>query len=257
MTVAQQFATIPIGQLRLTENVRREPGDLTDLVDSIRQHGVLEAITVCPTEDREAFDILFGQRRFLAAKELGLMEMPCRLRKQRPSERERLLIQLAENFDRADMSPIDEALAFKELLRHGLTQAAIAKAVHRNQTTVSKTLRLLEFPQVIRLALDLGYVDMHIPFEIPRRLLEDRKALKRLALVIRQGNAAVRTWILDESRQQSEAARQREQSTVTRTIGVSLDAYDDALQGAKQAKVPMGQWVGRAIRHERERQASE
>lgn len=249
MAPKQQFAMVPIHQIITGANVRRDLGDLDGLVASIREHGILEPLVGCPSEDRTSIEILMGHRRLEAARLAGLDDVPMVLRQGRPSKRQRVLMQLVENLQRTDMSPIDEALAFKELVDQGFSQIAIGREVGRSNTDISKRLKLLEMPDTIRMAVDLGWIAPSVAFEIPRSHYTDKKAMQRLAQVIQHGHEAVRDWIKVEARRADDGrvGPRVKDYVVTRTVGIRPAAYDAAIAAAKTAGMTVVDWMSDVV----------
>lgn len=124
-----------------------DPGQLEELAASIREKGILQPILV--EEDGQGkYRIIAGERRFRAAAIAGLEEVPVIIRSF--SEQERLEIALIENIQREDLNPIEEALAFKQLIEtHGLSQEETAKKVGKSRSVVANSLRLLNLPEEI------------------------------------------------------------------------------------------------------------
>lgn len=119
-------------------------GDLTDLKASIEAKGVLEPILVRP-RDGGRFTIISGERRFRAAMEAGLAEIPCIVLD--VSDAEVVEIALIENLQRKDLSPLEEADGYLTLQeKHGYTHEQIAKAVGKSRVTVTETLSLARLP---------------------------------------------------------------------------------------------------------------
>lgn len=245
MAGREQYARVPIHQIIIGTNVRRDLGDLTDLTLSVREHGILEPLVGCPSEDHQHIEILMGHRRLEAARQAGLDDVPMVLRAQRPSTRQRVLMQLVENLQRADMSPIDEALAYKELVDVGFSQIAIGREVGRPNTHISKSLKLLEMPDTVRMAVDLGWIAPSVAFEIPRSLCQDPEALKRLARVIQHGHDAVRDWIKDEARATPDrrVGPRAKDRMVTRSLGIRPAAYDATMAAAAAAGMTVVDWA--------------
>lgn len=138
---------------------RRDVGDLAALVASIREKGVLEPILVreVPADDAseeggrggQRYTIVAGERRFRAALEAGLYEIP--VIELDVSEQEALEIALIENLQRRDLSPFEEAEGYRALgERHGYTQEEIARAVGKSRSMVAETLALLQIPDNLR-----------------------------------------------------------------------------------------------------------
>lgn len=122
-------------------------GDLTDLKGSISRHGILEPILV-RRRDAERFTIISGERRYRAAVDVGLTDVPCI---EMDVDDARLLeIALIENLQRKDLTPFEEGDGYA-LLRdqHGYSHEKIAQTVGKSRVTVTETLRLLELPQIV------------------------------------------------------------------------------------------------------------
>jgi len=130
---------------------------LRELARSIEQKGVLQPILVEQLEPG-SFRIVAGERRFRAAQQAGLSEVPVLVR--RFSELEKTEIALIENLQREDLSPVEEASGYKTLMEQGgLTQEEVAKRVGKSRPTVTNALRLLKLPKPMLEALDRGRMD--------------------------------------------------------------------------------------------------
>jgi ParB family chromosome partitioning protein len=128
-------------------------GDLSELVASIREKGVLEPILIRPNPEAEngsaAFEIISGERRYRAALEAGLYEIPAI--EMDVTDQEALEIALVENLQREDLSPFEEADGYRALAeRHQYTHEEIAQAVGKSRTAVTETLGLLRMPTKVR-----------------------------------------------------------------------------------------------------------
>lgn len=120
---------------------------LEELVDSIKSKGVIEPITVRPVEDEGGYKIVIGERRYKAALQAGLQEIPCIVKE--VSDEEALTLQLIENLQREELAPIDEAAALKRLLHKGYSQAKVAGMIGKSQPYISQALKILELPKAI------------------------------------------------------------------------------------------------------------
>ncbi|MDH3403688.1 MAG: ParB/RepB/Spo0J family partition protein [Acidobacteriota bacterium] len=132
-------------------------GDLDDLVGSISERGILEPILVrpipAPSLDGPEYRIISGERRFRAAQQAGLDEVPVIVFEVDPDEA--LEIALIENLQRKDLTPFEEAAGFRALAeRHGYTHQEVASAVGRSRSLVTETLKLLEMPPAVREAAE-------------------------------------------------------------------------------------------------------
>ncbi len=128
---------------------RTSLGDLHDLVASIATHGVLEPLLIRRREDGSSYELVSGERRFHAALEAGLEEVPCI--ELTVNDQQALEIALVENLQRKDLSSFEEAEGFRTLVeKYSYTHEQIAKAVGRSRVTVTETLKILDIPAEIR-----------------------------------------------------------------------------------------------------------
>ncbi len=131
------------------------PDSLTDLVESIREQGILEPIVVAETP--AGYQIIAGERRWRAAKILGLKEVPVVVKKTTPQGM--LEMSIVENVQREDLNPIEKALAYKRLIdEFGLGTTEVAKRVGKSLPAVSNTIRLLSLPDAVKDALVAGVI---------------------------------------------------------------------------------------------------
>lgn len=130
------------------EQPRREfdPQALNELADSLREHGLLQPILVRPLGER--YCVIAGERRLRAAKIAGLTKIECIVHVCTDQEMaERAIV---ENIQRADLSPIEEGIAYNRLIQeYGLTQEQVAQRVGKARTTVANLLRIILLPEVI------------------------------------------------------------------------------------------------------------
>ena len=144
----------PVGRMVPLEDIDPNPnqprqvvGDLTELVASVREKGVLEPILVRPRGSR--FQIIAGERRFRAATEVGLAEIPCVVRD--TSDAEMMEIALVENLQRKDLTAFEEADGLRTLADNfGYTHEAMAEKLGKSRTSITETLTLTAMPEMIR-----------------------------------------------------------------------------------------------------------
>jgi ParB family transcriptional regulator, chromosome partitioning protein len=129
---------------------------LRELADSIRDKGVLQPILVEPGEGGEYF-IIAGERRARAARLAGLQTIPVIVRQF--TRQEMLEIALIENVQREDLTPMEQAQAYRNLMdMAGLNQEQLAQRVGKERSTVANTLRLLKLPESAQAALSKGAI---------------------------------------------------------------------------------------------------
>ncbi|RWI24809.1 MAG: ParB/RepB/Spo0J family partition protein [Mesorhizobium sp.] len=134
------------------KNPRRHFGDaeLTDLAQSIREHGVVQPVVARPSPSQPGrYEIIAGERRWRAAQRAGLTEIPLIVRD--VNDRTALELAIIENVQRADLNPVEEAQGYQQLIdEHGYTQADLGQVIGKSRSHVANTLRLLKLPDVIR-----------------------------------------------------------------------------------------------------------
>jgi ParB family chromosome partitioning protein len=159
---------------------------LQELIDSIRQHGIIQPLIVRQVGTR--FELIAGERRWRAAQEIGLVTVPVIIRS--ASDLQVLELSLIENLQRADLNPIEEAQGYSRLANEfGMRQEDIALKVGRSRAAVANALRLLDLhPQVqIWLAqnlLSVGHAKVLLALKRPEeQLLAAETVLRRNATV--------------------------------------------------------------------------
>lgn len=171
--------SIPIRDIAPNANQPRRffaPDGLEELAESIRQVGILQPLTVRPSE--QGWELIAGERRLRAACLAGLTHVPC-LVIQTDDEGSSLLA-LVENLQRRDLDFLEETLALSRLIDlYGLTQEECAQRIGKSQSAISNKLRLLQLPHYILLLLrDHGLSERHaralLPLEDP--LLQEQAA---------------------------------------------------------------------------------
>ena len=179
--VAGSLNSLPLDRIeRGRFQPRRDfnPDSLQELADSIAAQGVVQPIVVRPT-GRDRYEIIAGERRWRAAQQAGLSEIPVVIRD--VPDKTAMAMGLIENIQRDDLNPLEEAAALHRLLdEFSLTHQQIAQAVGKSRTTITNLLRLLDLnPDV-------------------KQLIEQRR--------LEMGHARALLGLRDE--QQSQAARQ-------------------------------------------------
>jgi ParB family chromosome partitioning protein len=131
------------------------PEELEELAASIGAHGVLQPIIV--SREGSAYVLIAGERRWRAAQRAGLRTIPALIKEVTPQQR--LELALVENVQRQDLTALEEAAAYQQLVtEHGLTQEAVAARVGKSRAAVANTLRLLHLAPAVRAALAEGRI---------------------------------------------------------------------------------------------------
>lgn len=156
-----RFAELPIGAIYPNSRQPRkefDDQDLTELIESVREVGVLQPVVVRPDRDSSAlFELIMGERRWRASKAAGLSTIPVIIRETEDSEM--LRAALLENLHRADLNPIEEASAYRQLLDDfGCTQSELSAKIARSRPQISNTLRLLKLPPLVQRRVAAGTI---------------------------------------------------------------------------------------------------
>lgn len=149
--------SLPISQVEPGIKQPRKRFDdaaLSDLADSIRLHGIIQPLTVRRLSSGY-YQIIAGERRWRAAKQAGLTEVPAVVIE--ADDRKVMELGLIENLQREDLNPIEEANGYQTLMEeYGLTQEEVAQRVGKSRSAVANALRLLHLPDAIHLLLEEG-----------------------------------------------------------------------------------------------------
>ncbi|MDR2452966.1 MAG: ParB/RepB/Spo0J family partition protein [Bifidobacteriaceae bacterium] len=250
-----EFALIPITAIAPNPKQPREVFDedeLAELAESIKEVGLLQPIVVRPAapDPGEAgavqrYELVMGERRWRASGAAGLAEIPAIIRQTGDSDL--LLDALLENLHRAQLNPLEEAAAYRQLLDDfGCTQEELSARIARSRPQISNTLRLLKLPPLVQRRLAAGVVSAGHA----RALLglEDAAAMERLAQRIVAEGLSVRTTEELVALGEVPAAPKRKQPTVRGgTRHDALDALQERLTDRLDTKVrvALGKTKGR------------
>ena len=149
-------AVLSISEIVRNPNQPRKTFDedkLAELADSIRQNGVLQPILV--RRKGQKYEIVAGERRYQASKLAGLKEIPAVVRE--IDDDKVFQLALIENLQRSDLSPIEEAKGYKQLLTsRSLTQEELAKILSKSRSAIANTLRLMDLPVEVQHMMEQG-----------------------------------------------------------------------------------------------------
>jgi ParB family chromosome partitioning protein len=167
-----------------------DPEDLAELVASIREVGVLQPIVVRPIPgNSDQFELIMGERRLRASKELGLESIPAIIKD--TADENMLRDALLENLHRAQLNPLEEASAYQQLLSDfGITQEQLAERIGRSRPQISNTIRLLRLPADVQKKVAAGVLSAGHARAI--LALPDEAAMLKLATKIINEDLSVR-----------------------------------------------------------------
>jgi len=183
-----------------------DPESLAELTESIRVHGIIQPLLVSQetaADGATVYQLIAGERRLRAARAAGLESVPVTVRQTTPQE----LLELAiiENVQRADLSPLEEAVAYQRLiLEFGLTQREVAERVGKSRVAITNVTRLLELSDEIRASLAAGEIsegharallgtdDLDVRHAVWRRTVDEQLAVRQTERLIRDSKKAPR-----------------------------------------------------------------
>lgn len=155
-----RFAELPVESIRPNSRQPRTAFDedaMFELVESIREIGVLQPIVVRPVagDDGTTYELIMGERRWRATQQAGLATVPAIIRE--TDDADLLRDALLENLHRAQLNPLEEAAAYRQLLDDfGCTHDELAARISRSRPQISNTLRLLRLPPLVQRRLAAG-----------------------------------------------------------------------------------------------------
>jgi len=179
---------------------------LTELKNSIREKGIIQPVVVRKNDD--GYELIAGERRLRAIKELGLTEIPAIIKN--VSEADSLEMSLIENIQREELNAIEEAEAYRELMeKFNFSQDEIAKAVGRDKSTVSNTIRLLSLPKIIKdyiseEAMSMGHAKALMALPTERAKIRFSKRIIKNSLSVRQAEEIVKQRLERKTKQRKE-----------------------------------------------------
>ena len=237
-------STLPVSQIESCRNQPRhifDPEKLEELAESIRQHGIIQPLTVRRLSSGY-YQIIAGERRWRAAKLAGLQEVPAVVIE--ADDRKAMELAMIENLQREDLNPIEEAQGFRSLVtRFGLTQEQAAQRVGKSRSAVSNTMRLLELEQpVLDLVengtLSAGHARALLPLPADQRLTAAKEIIDK-SLSVRQTEQLVKR-LLDRKPEKKEPPPSPAVNYVAaaeRELSARLGRACHIAQGKKKGKV--------------------
>jgi len=225
---------LPIDQLEPNplqprEKIKKE--DIQELVDSVRQFGVLEPLVIAQTP--AGYQIIAGERRWRAAKEAGLTEIPVHIV---PTTRKGMLeLALVENVQRTDLDPLERAQAFNRLIQEfNMDTNEIAKRVSRSTGYVTNTLRLLQLPDAVKDGLvsneiTEGHARALAQIRNEKLLVECYKVILKEGASVRRAEELARQY-KDFDTMQNRRSKRNDSSAKRAALDARLPEWQEKLQ---------------------------
>ena len=195
---AKGSISIDINLIKSNEEQPRKSFDdekILELAESIRSNGIIQPLVLKKVDNE--YIIVAGERRWGAAKSIGLKEVPAII--MNLTEKQILEISLIENIQREDLNSIEEALAYKKLINDfNLTQEELSKRIGKSRVTITNTLRLLNLSEDVQQYIIegviseghgralLGITDSKVQCELAQNVIDDKLSVRELELLIRK-----------------------------------------------------------------------
>ncbi len=202
---------------------------LTELSDSIRQHGILQPLSVRRTEG--GYELIAGERRLRAAQMAGLTDIPCIIMQM--DDRESGMAAMVENLQRQDLDFVEEAMGISRLVtQFRMSQEQVARLLGKSQSAVANKLRILRHSQPVLLALREGELTERHGRALLKLGSEETK-LAAIGEIVRQGMSVART----EKYIESLLAKQEEKPQKA-NVGAFLNSLTQSLQKIQSSGIP-------------------
>jgi len=211
-TASHEFEYLPVQRIEPNKDQPRtvfEEEEISSLADSMRIHGVLEAIMVRKVEGG-FYQIIAGERRWRAAREAGLDQIPARV--VIADDKEAFEIAMVENLQRTDLPPLDEARGYKVLMDNfNLTQEEVAHRMSKSRPAVANSLRLLSLPNelkelILRKELSAGSARALLALKSEDRMKDAAKLVVGNDMSVREVEALVRKLSKEKSSRSKQSA---------------------------------------------------
>jgi ParB family chromosome partitioning protein len=209
-----RFEEVPVSAIRSNAHQPRRSfseESIRELAASIREVGILHPLVIRSTDT--GFELIAGERRLRAAKEVGLDRVPVLIRQ--AEESESMEMALVENLQRENLNPLETAAAYQALMESfGLTKDQLARRLGKSRVAVTNTLRLSRLPASVREMvltekLSEGHARALLPLESEERMLRVARRVQAEKLSVRRAEELVREELAG-ARETSEATEPRE-----------------------------------------------
>lgn len=237
--------TVPISQVENCSSQPRkafDPEALEELAESIRQHGILQPLTVRRLQSGY-YQIIAGERRWRASRAAGLKEVPVRILE--ADDKLAMELALVENLQREDLNPMEEAAGYKKLMDdYGLTQEQVATRVQKSRPAVTNALRLLSLGETLQKKvssgkLSAGHARALLPLKTETLREKAAAEVESRGLSVRQTETLVASLL----RQAEQTEKEEKKPPVVDYVREAEKALSDAL--GRGVKFQGGQKKGR------------
>jgi len=173
------------------------PVELDELSASIKQRGVVQPLIVRPAPSGSGYELVAGERRWRAAQQAGVHQVPVLVREL--DDKEVLELAIIENVQRTDLNSIEEAFGYRDLVeRHGYSQEDLAKIIGKSRSHLTNTMRLLKLPEMVQTLVREGAISAgharaligHADAEkIARQIVDEGLSVRQVEALVQENNA--------------------------------------------------------------------
>ena len=216
-----------------------DEGKLEELADSIREHGLIQPLVV--RKSTNGYEIVAGERRWRAARKIGIKKIPAIVREL--SDEENMLLAIIENMQREDLDPIEEAEGISQMIEtYGLSQEQVSKSLGKSRPYITNQLRLLKLPEEIRKMVSDGRLSSgHVRALIT--IDDEEKQIKLAVQAVEQGMSVRQVEALAKANKnvkKSKSAKKKKSADVKRVeedLKVALGTKVNLNQNGKKGKI--------------------
>ena len=216
-----------------------DEGKLEELADSIHEHGLIQPLVV--RKSTNGYEIVAGERRWRAARKIGIKEIPAIVREL--SDEENMLLAIIENMQREDLDPIEEAEGISQMIEtYGLSQEQVSKSLGKSRPYITNQLRLLKLPEEIRKMVSDGRLSSgHVRALIT--IDDEEKQIKLAVQAVEQGLSVRQVEALAKANKnvkKSKTAKKKKSADVKRVeedLKVALGTKVNLNQNGKKGKI--------------------
>ncbi len=216
------------------------PAELNELAESIRQHGVIQPITIRKTEVNK-YQLISGERRLRASQLAGLTEIPAFIRT--ANDEQMLEMALVENIQREDLNPLEIALTYQRLIEEcQISQEELSQRVGKDRSTVSNYIRLLKLPHEVQVAIrdrliSMGHARALINLDDVKAQLIILKSILEKKASVRQVEEMVRNYSAEQSAQPAASKNQAPKTEIQNDFESARISLNGSLQTGVDIKV--------------------
>ena len=216
-----------------------DEGKLEELADSIREHGLIQPLVV--RKSTNGYEIVAGERRWRAARKIGIKEIPAIVREL--SDEENMLLAIIENMQREDLDPIEEAEGISQMIEtYRLSQEQVSKSLGKSRPYITNQLRLLKLPEEIRKMVSDGRLSSgHVRALIT--IDDEEKQIKLAVQAVEQGLSVRQVEALAKANKnvkKSKTAKKKKSAdvkSVEEDLKVALGTKVNLNQNGKKGKI--------------------